>query len=115
VGQFELGFVYLRKCPWIGSMDKTKRGNMLRSRFKALGGVMSHNLGPSRSKRPQRQPKACNRWTAFIDVGTPAPKWIRIQNEALPSGLLRLSRKTEETALTRMSRKLCLKLPKIQT
>jgi len=95
-----------------GSMDKAKRGNLLRSRFKALGGVIIPKSGPAKVRHPERLPKACNRWTAFLSIATPTPKWLRAQIRPQPKGL-DTKRTAMESALTRMSRKLCLKLPKV--
>jgi hypothetical protein len=52
-------------------MDKAKRGSLLRDRFRALGGVVLPNPTPSKPKRPQRLPTACNHWTAFLTVASP--------------------------------------------
>lgn len=95
-----------------GSMDKAKRGSLLRSRLRALGGVILPASISPRRKAPQRLPRACNQWTAFLSVASPMPKWLRVQIRTQPIGL-RAKRIAKESALTRMSRKLCLKLPKV--
>ena len=93
-------------------MDKAKRGSLLRSRFRALGGVILPMSTSSKPKGPKKLPRVCNQWVAFVNVAAPMPKWLRVQMRTQPLALC-IKRVARESALTRMSHKLCLKLPKV--
>lgn len=95
-------------------MDKTGRMGLLKARFRATGGVSFVATGV-------RAPKPCPAKRGRVYMPWPD---IVVNLKRLPKNMLEPGHKTVpilptkqragESPLTRMSRKLCLKLPTIQ-
>ena len=96
-------------------MDRETRVALLRVRFRANGGVPFVATGISRPKPgPAKRGRVYMPWPDIIVDHKRTPEWMMVTAHK-PMPAIRPIRKTEaQTALTRMSRKLCLKLPKVQ-
>jgi len=97
-------------------MTKAKRGQALRGRFKALGGIPY--VG-NRTRVLEPVPEAKKRQIYPFNAIEPqinlrrCPLFYREFVVMAPT--VRPRRNVGESPLTRMSRKLCLKLPKVRT
>lgn len=95
-------------------MDKAKRADMLRSAFRANGGIplAFASVRKQRLIQPTAKGSRLNEWPQIEVNHKRAPQWVR-DSEAKPALTISLKRRPNESPLIRMSRKLCLKLPKV--
>src|SRR5665213_7792 len=95
-------------------MDKAKRADMLRSAFRANGGIPLAFTGILRPRAMQARSKGSrlNEWPQIEVNHRRTPQWVRDPAAKLAL-TVKLKRRPYESPLIRMSRKLCLKLPKV--
>jgi hypothetical protein len=95
-------------------MDKAIRAEMLRRSYRANGGIPFVAVGFRRPKRGPAKPKRVFSEWPQVDVNhNRTPDWLR-EPEHKPALRVEPKRLAHESALTSMSRKLCLKLPRIK-
>jgi len=94
-----------------GEMEKSKRGDLLRKRFKAIGGLAYIGRGRKRAQERRAQPWFYSPLPGIIPDTKRAPAWmleaqVRITLTPGPE-----RRRKGEAALTRIARQLLTKLP----
>src|SRR5208283_1507153 len=79
-------FLRLNVCPsnrgrLTCGMDRLEREELIRGRFKALGGVLHPRSYTPRPKAPARLPQARNSWVSFLTVNGPVQEWIQLSDQ----------------------------------
>jgi hypothetical protein len=95
-------------------MDKAQRAQLLRLSYRVKGGIPFASTGIRRPEQgPARPKRVYMPWPDIVVDLKRLPKDMHKSGQC-PRPLLSVKRGARESALTRMSRKLCLKLPKVQ-
>jgi hypothetical protein len=94
-------------------MDKARRVEMLKARFRATGGFPFVPTGIRKPRVVHVVGRRCpDEWPQIEVNHNRTPDWMR-ETAHQPKFNIKSKRQTGESALIRMSRKLCLKLPKV--
>lgn len=97
-------------------MTKEQRGQALRRRFKAIGGLPYPACMPRAAKPvPEAKKHQIDPFNAIEAQINPRRCPLFYREFVVVAPTVRPRRNQGESALIRMSRKLCLKLPKVRT
>lgn len=106
VGQFEIRIADFSSENRPASMDKAQRADLLRSRFKAKGGLpylAKITAKPMRHQETRRP--IVMAWPECEGNTSRAPRWLKAANPELSLGPKPERRRKGDTALTRIARK----------
>ena len=93
-------------------MEKAQRVELIRRSYKANGGIPFAFTGIKAPKQEPATPKrAYMPWPDIIVDTKRAPRWMKQSSSTVQLAFRPKRETSRESALTLMSRKLCLKLP----